>query len=60
MAERRYQIRLDEDTQVALRRLACAEERTMAAQLRIMIRREAQTRGLWTPARPLEVTKTWG
>jgi len=60
MAERRYQIRLDEDTQVALRRLACAEERTMAAQLRIMIRREPQTTGLWTPARPLVVTKTWG
>ena len=52
MRERRYQVRLDDETLVALRRRAQQEERTMAAQLRIMIRREAQARGLWTPSRP--------
>jgi hypothetical protein len=48
--ERNFTLRLDEDTTVALRRLAHAEERSMAAQLRIMIRKSAQERGLWTPS----------
>ncbi len=58
MRERRYQVRLDEETLIALRRLADSDERSMAAQLRHMIKIEAAKRGLWT-ARPLKaVSKT--
>jgi hypothetical protein len=47
----RYTFSLDEQTALALRRLAMYEERTQAAQLRILIRREAQSKGVWTPQR---------
>lgn len=57
MRERRYTLRLDEDTLIALRRIADAEERTMAAQIRLMVRTEAAKRGLWTPRRPTAVPK---
>lgn len=52
MRDRSITIRLDEDTAIALRRLADSEDRSQAAQLRVMIRSEAQKRGLWTPRRP--------
>jgi len=53
--EVRFQLRLDEDTRVALARLALADERSASAQLRHMIRQEAQKRGLWTPSAPQAV-----
>ena len=55
---RRLTLRIDEDTMLALQRLADAEDRTKAAQLRILIRAEAQKRGLWTPSRPRAVATT--
>ena len=55
----RYTFSLDEQTALALRRLALHEERTQASQLRILIRREAQAKGVWTlQQRPHVVTKT--
>ena len=57
MRERRYQVRLDEETLIALRRLADADERSMAAQLRYMIKSDASKRGLWT-ARPLKSVRS--
>jgi len=56
MRERRYQVRLDDETALALRRLADSEERSMAAQLRHMIKIEAAKRGLWT-ARSLHAVR---
>ena len=56
MRDKRYNLRLDEETLTALRRLANADDRSMAAQLRHMIRLEAAQRGLWTPAPPKAVT----
>ncbi|MFN2199968.1 MAG: hypothetical protein ACK2UO_02120 [Caldilineaceae bacterium] len=54
----RYTFSLDEQTALALRRLALHEERTQASQLRILIRREAQAKGVWTPQqRPHVITK---
>jgi hypothetical protein len=54
----RFQLRLDEETRIALSRLALAEERSASAQLRHMIRTEAQKRGLWTPSlRPVSVQR---
>ena len=50
MRERRLTLRLDEETSIALRRLSQAEERSMAAQVRIMVRLEAQRKGLWEPS----------
>ena len=47
--DRRFTLLLDSDTQEALHRLANAEERSMAAQIRIMVREEAMRRGIWTP-----------
>lgn len=55
-APRRYQVRMDDETYTALRRLASAEERSMAAQLRLLVRQEAQKRGLWTYVRPAAVS----
>ena len=50
--ERRFTLRLDDETTVALRRLATLNERSMAAQLRLMIRAEAAKAGVWTPSAP--------
>jgi hypothetical protein len=50
MRDRRFSLSLDEETTVALRRLAGADERSMAAQLRYMIREAAMRRGLWEPS----------
>lgn len=55
MRDKRYNLRLDEETLTALRRLANADDRSMAAQLRHMIRLEAAQRGLWTPGPPKAV-----
>ena len=60
MHSRRYQVRLDEETLLALRRLADADDRSMAAQLRSMIKAEAAKRGVWTPRRPQAVRNTIG
>ena len=49
MKDKCYQLRLDAETRVALSRLANADERTAAAQVRWMIRTEAIKRGLWSP-----------
>ena len=54
----RYTFSLDEQTALALRRLAMYEERTQAAQLRILIRREAQSKGVWTPQQRPRVVNT--
>jgi hypothetical protein len=58
--EVRFQLRLDEDTRVALARLALADERSASAQLRHMIRQEAQKRGLWVPSAPQAVSVRTG
>lgn len=42
-------IRLDPETRVALERLAQADERSLAAQIRHMVRTEALRRGMWHP-----------
>ena len=52
MRDKRYSLRLDEETLLALRRLADAEDRSMAAQVRQLVRAEASKRGLWTPRPP--------
>lgn len=57
MRGRRYSLRLDDETLIALRRLAHADDRSMAAQVRILIRREAAQRGLWTPAKPVSIER---
>lgn len=43
---------LDDDTRLALQRLANAEDRSMASMLRILVRKAAAERGLWRPTRP--------
>lgn len=53
--DRRFTLRLDEETTVALRRLATLNERSMAAQLRLMVRTEATKAGVWTPVAPRAV-----
>lgn len=53
----RFDLQLDEDTLQALRRLALADDRSAAATLRHMVRKEAMTRGLWTPSRPTAVPR---
>lgn len=48
----RYELELDEDTRVALRRLAVATERSAAGVIRHLIRSEAARKGVWTPEQP--------
>lgn len=52
MRDKRFSVKFDQDTLLALRRLADANERTMAAQLRYMVRHEAASKGLWLPGPP--------
>lgn len=52
-----FTLRLDEKLALALRRMAAADERTMAAELRHLIREQAVVRGFWGPRRPQPVTK---
>ena len=49
MKDKNYNVRLDNETRIALQRLANRNERSMAAQLRFMIRQEAIKEGLWVP-----------
>lgn len=48
----RYELDLDDETRLALRRLADADDRTAAGVIRHLIKATAQNRGLWTPSRP--------
>lgn len=52
MNQKRYTLRCEEDVLIALRRLAAIEERSMSAQLRILIKREALKLGVWRPQAP--------
>lgn len=56
--QHRLDVRLDEETYTALRRLAAAEDRSCAAQIRHLIRSDAIRSGLWTPTRPQIVRST--
>ena len=49
MKDKNYNVRLDNETRIALQRLVNRNERSMAAQLRFMIRQEAIKEGLWVP-----------
>lgn len=48
----RYELHLDEDIRLALRRLAAADQRSAAGTIRYLITSEAARRGLWTPSKP--------
>lgn len=56
MYPRRFTFDVDEDTVLALRRLADADSRSMAAQVRWMIRDSAMRRGIWQPNLKLAAT----
>lgn len=45
-------LRLDDETTLALQRLAAYEGRSGNAQIKILIREAAAAKGLWTPVRP--------
>lgn len=48
----RYELDLDDETRTALRRLAVADDRSAAGVIRHLVKREAVSRGLWTPSAP--------
>jgi predicted transcriptional regulator len=54
----RYEVYLDDEVMVALRRLAQADDRTAAGMTRHLIRAEAVRRGLWAPAKPRAATES--
>lgn len=45
----RFELEMDESTRLALQRLANVNDRSMAATIRVLIRKEAINSGVWTP-----------
>lgn len=53
----RYELELDDDTRKALHRLSVADQRSAAGTIRYLIRKTAESRGLWTPQQPKAVVR---